>query len=289
MVNVTAFERAFVKLYTQWATHSNWDMSELLRIPDSRRPVLFRGLDDIGITHVLLHLNDAIREVVPSRNSPTPLIFESSDNNRLHSDLREVTTDTHVELKLGSSTDVNAGFGPILRHLLHGDPAMFPTRQDRTRWRTMYRAGLVEDIRAQQDELLTSTAQYLSEHISGTTVPESGQKLLNGYWLGITNVNEIMSPAAEARRRIYRFSLADDYTWRNMTREAMEHTWVHMYFTYTEARRFNFGIENDTGHDLLRMTLNYKNSYRYPDGTRVDASVGLGSPSFNGWWTTVVR
>lgn len=289
MVNVTAFERAFVKLYTQWAARSLLDTQELLSIPDNRRPVLFRGVGIAGITHSLTHLHEAIMEVIPDRNSATPLIFETSDNNRLHSDLHEVTTGTHIELKLGSSTDVNAGFGPIMRHLLHNEPAMFPTRQDRTRWRSMYRAGQVEDIRAQQDEYLLSAAQYLGEYVSGTTVPDSGQKLLNGYWLGITNVNEIMSPTEEARRRIYRLSITDDFTWRNMTREAMDHTWVHKYFTYTEARRFNFGIENDTGHDLLRMTMNYKNSYRYPDGTRVDASVGLGTPSFNGWWANVVR
>lgn len=289
MVNVTAFERAFVKLYTQWAARSLLDTQELLRIPDHRRPVLFRGVDSTGITRALTHLHEAIMEVVPPRNSAAPFLFETSDNNRLHSDLHEVTTNTHIELKLGSSTDVNAGFGPIMRHLLNNEPAIFPTRHDRTHWRRMYQDGLVEDIRAQQDEMFSSAAQHLDEHFTGTTLPESGQKLLNGYWLGITNVNEIMSLPTAPHRRIYRFALTDDLTWRNMTREAMDHTWVHSYFTYTEARRFNFGIRNDTGRDLLRMTLNYKNSYRYPDGTRVDASVGLGTPSFNGWWTTVVR
>lgn len=289
MVNVTAFERVFVRLYTQWGNRSLLNLQELLRIPDTRRPVLFRGADSNDITRTLNHLHEAVMEVIPSRASATPLLFETSNNNRLHSDLYEVTTNTHIELKLGSSTDVNAGFGPVSRYLLDNEPAMFPTRNHRTRWRRMYQAGQVEDIRAEQDEILFSAAQYLDQYLTDTTVSESGQKLLNGYWLGITNANEIMSPPTESPRHIYRFSLTDDLTWRNMTREAMDHTWVHSYFTYTEARRFNFGIRNDTGRDLLRMTLNHKNSYRYPDGTRVDASVGLGTPSFNGWWTTVVR
>lgn len=284
MVNVTNAETQFIESFVDYANSGiTQGYHGFDAIPNSVRP---RFLQDQGF-HDLVSISDNLLESIARElNVPTSsLRFTASRDNRVGSDLLEVNTQVSIELKLGLATDVNVGFGSIVKYLFPNEIDLFPTRDDRVRWRSLYRKEGPTSVLSEQKQKFTVLQSILQSRYTDHILGENASKLITGYAYGVTNEKEIFRTQDNHYRKILRFDLTLGHGWKFQEKTALENSeWLYGDFNYSMRNRFTFFIKNTEFSKRLNLVLNYKNNYKFPDGVKVEAKLGLGSPSFNGWW-----
>ena len=284
-VNVSAAETVFINDFLALVDGDKGAFTDYDAIDDKNKPAFLRGKNATELAAISEHLLDSVS--ASTGVDRDKLAFTASRNNREGSDLLETNSGISVELKLGAATDINVGFGPVAEHLIPGNKNdLFPTGTDRERWRESFRAGDVDSIKAEQKAMLSATAEKLTASHAGRPLDENATKLVEAYYQGITNEKEALSSDVTSPRTIHRFDLNSDGTWVTKVKTASKTgEWAYDSFNYNpSSNRFTFTIRSSDGKSKLGMVLNYKNRYKYPDGVKADAKLGLGSPSFNGWW-----
>lgn len=283
MVNVSNFETCFLG---ETARMLNGEQDDLFvqcsLIDDISKPVLFRGRSREEICCVASSLKKTLEDEVPNI-VPSNCHYTTYRNNRQLSDLHETVSDTHIEIKLGSSTDLNIGLRSV-KAIFEGHDLSFEKKDRKPAWRQMYLTNgdnSIPEIQAEQDEFYKELVLKMKE-MKNQKLSHQAQKILTAYSQGVTNFSEIQK--SDMMRKIYRFDLDHNLIW-NVVSKAFdeEPSWVLQDVFYSHKRRLSLFFEETNSFTVIKLILNYKNSYKMPNGTKAPAKLGLGSPSFNGW------
>lgn len=285
--NVTNYETGFTQGFLNFNDEQNNLNSDmlLLNIPVEQRPRILQNVDTSEQLHqVYANLQTTLLSTLDTEK----LSLTTSRNNREGSDYYEASTNTSVEMKLGAATDVNVGFDKPAKLLFTEEgSSLFPSKDDRTEWRGKYLKGDSETIKKEHDGKLKSVRDFINKNLANKPLSPQGNHLLSAYYCGITNFDEINSSwekNSSPGRKVRRFVLNSDLNWSETTRKNVPVSWNLKEAVFTDNGRLTIYFTNEKTAAKLKMVYNYKNDYKYKDGTKVEAKLGLGSPSFNGWF-----
>lgn len=276
--NVSGFERDFISHFIEYHATGTIETSRLLSYPTAEKPLLFRvDSVDEAIRVAYANLMESLKVHVG-----VGLRLSSNPNNKVGADLFDTTTGKHIELKLGSLTDLNVGMQSVENIFGKEVRDMFPTNSDRKRWRMLYYnlgEEAIPTIREEHDSKLERIAEYLTNN---TPTPDPVQ--MGHYWVGNNTIGGLIT-----EYNLVVLELQKDLTWKFTNRGTLMGDWKLLSAKVEHnSKRLNIEIVNPALQAALRLTYNYKNNYKLKlsDGqvVKIPAKVGLGTPSFNGWW-----
>lgn len=278
--DVSGFEKKFKELFKNFIEGKEVDYSILLLTPKTNQPIIFRDFETIeSLKNVFASLEKELKQ-----NLNTDKLYLTGDNNnRSGADLYESFTDIHIELKLGSATDANLGLESMKDVLGLGLINSLPTAQQREKWRASYLLNPEQTSILIKAEHKKSYESFVKDFQlkAGDKLDPAGQLAMNKYWSGNNNNN--------LSGRMRRWQLLKDGTWKEEIKSLPSGSWQYgeaeVKTQPDKTNRLNFSIYNPVLEKSLKLTYNYKNTYRSKTlGIVAPAKLGLGSPSFNGWW-----
>lgn len=261
-------------------------VKKFLELPASSRTKVFTNVNSVEeFTKIVSGLTDKIKEDL---NIET-LNLSTNKNNRLESDLKENNTNTSIEIKLGSETAVNAGISVIKEILDEKMYSLFPTAAERENVEQNYSSDKEQELLSTQLTKLDGIKNIVGFNYKGKKLDSMGQHVLNSYFKGITNMDEIKSSYTNgsSNRQIRKYTLRPDSVWEETTRKSSTNnngSWIVkdvVLDTDKANSRLNIFIENKTLGYEFKMVLNGKNNGK-KFGKKTPAKLLLNS--FNCWF-----
>lgn len=285
-VNVDQCERLFVAMFSE--PENKVALAEqIVALDEPNKARVFRGKDVEGVLKIQ---NDLAALLVKSLGVASPS-YLSNNNNRVDSDLFEQTTNTHIEIKIGSATDAAVG-GSIISMLLgEASYAALPGEAEKAANRALYAEGKTAEALQSYRSSLAQAVQVINSEIAPDSEIASGsltEHVLNMLYSGINQEERISSlyhgETAEVPE-IQRYSVNPKGRWKRDVRPALtsENVWKFKGATLSSAGRLSFIFTNNDFQ--IRFVFNQKNRYSNKSLGIVKAPgiYGLGSGSFNVW------
>lgn len=280
--NVSEFETIFVQTLINKAQGIK-ETTGLADIPDTNRPKVFIGLDEEKLSEIQTSFVNKLRDElnIPEEEK---LVIEYSQDNNIGNDFLVKNRNVGIEVKLGGTNDFNMGLPSVATIVGKDTMHLLPTQQDRAVWRQAYLTGNGQEIMAGliQAEHNKKVKNFV-EHVKNQSplINPEGQTVLNNYWERKTNnsgsrANTVKLFQIDPKTNTW---VADERDSKNLGE------WVIFGAEYTNQKRANLYISNTQLSDVqLRLTMNYKNNYKFNNRLQAPAKLGLGTPSFTAGW-----
>lgn len=280
MVDVVDAEKGMIVAMSDYVNNGGVShFEDLVIIPSNKRPSYMRRCDKDDLIEIADNFRKTLSQGLNTDIHKLNLTY--NNNNKSGSDFLEQNSHISVEIKLGSSTEANAGYGVITEHILMGQADLLTTPAYRKSLEKYAEEDDIETIWKLNDARGKNAVEYFNKFV-GTPLNENGQKLITGYYNGITHSKE--SLGSSTLRQVLRLDLQPDHTWRIKTRPLLvDNIWFLNSFEYTDMHRFNFWVAGTSTEKMFRFTFNFKNKHVLTSGKKVEARLGLGRPSFNCW------
>ncbi len=256
---------------------------KIVKSPSAKNLAILKVASNEDVRSLLTNLHDQITSSLGHYPD-----LSTNKNNRIGSDFEDSVSGTSIEVKFGASTDLNIGFRIISSILPKEITYLLPTSGDREKWRNLQLNGQGNQQIIEHSEKLKNVSSSLSEQISkGHSLLVEQNHFLNSLYYGINNFSEINAMRSQDindRRQIILLKITSDLQWEQTFRPSLtvNQGWKIDKTEFTDKGRWNIFFVHEDGH-IIRLTYNYKNSYRLSNGVKVSAKHGLGTPSFNGW------
>ncbi len=267
-------------------------------INDSERVKIFRKKDAKGIEIILKNCSKTIKAYIINRfyhNNRISIndisLKHGSDNNKVGADLIHILPNKKsidIEVKFGEKTDKNIGMAVFEK--IFGSQAFSKalSKEKRNEWRELYCQEL--DEQKQLDRLfsiLNLAIKEFNEYQENRnyTLTKEEQEFMEDEILNTSGTNNTKG------NYYLKFILdGDNFSSFGCLTTGIG-SWIIEPVNALSAnvKRVNVYVKNYDTNIQIKYTLNWKNDYKYKNGLRASAKLGLKTPNWNVWVTAEIQ
>jgi len=269
----------------------------ITRINDNERVLIFRGKEAQDIEFILQTCSQTIKAHIIDRFYPNSNVSindisleHGSNNNKEGADLIHILPNKEridIEVKFGEKTDKNIGMDKFEK--IFGSQAFSKalSKENRNKWRELYCQEL--DEQKQLDRLFSVLNVAITEFNKyqenrNYTLTKEEQKFME---------DELNTSGTSNTKGNYYLK----FVLKGNNLSSFGHlttgigSWVIQSVKplYSKVKRVNVFVKNYTTNIQIKYTLNWKNNYKYKNGLRAAAKLGLKTPNWNVWITAEIQ
>ena len=266
---------------------SSKNIKSILSCSDEIKPILLRGKDEEWIKTSIDNLTKKIKEITQQNK----IVLTTNRDNKLGSDLYEVNSKSHIELKFGNATDANLGLKIMEWGLGFGNREISQNMKGGLNLRRgkFFARNTEENILESKNASSAAlVALFQSKLKVGEKAPANLTHMAICISRGITNSLEIQALQGKAStiKDTPLLVIDKDGAWDSIDKRfALNETFTVSTIALGErggaARIILIG---DISGAEITFLSHFKNSYtNKATGEKVPAKFGVRSPCFNIW------